>query len=255
MKTTAKYVPLEKVVKMFMSEANLTGAHYQRLYTLGHRGLTDIGLDITQETKTAKINVAANKTAALPADYIQWIKIGVLNDKGEVATLRRNDALTQYGMLDADRLSKNFGEGVRSETPYFNDAYQNYNYSGSFFNLMGVRDNMDYYGEFRVDDANEIILLDNEYNYNHVILEYMCLPTADADLVIPVQAQEALIAFLRWMDIQSMPASRRSNLGEKQLRRKEYYNQRRLARSRMNPIRLWDANETIRLNNNIALKA
>lgn len=255
MKDSARYVPLETIVKFYMSEANLTGAHYQRLYHLAHRGLVDIGLDITEEPKTLKLDVDANKTVVIPDDYIQWIKVGVLNERGEVATLRRNDSLTTYGMEDNDRLSKNTGDGVRSKTPFFHDSYQNFNSSGSLYNLYGIRNNMDYYGEFKVDDASNLILLDNDYSYDHIILEYLSNPTADSDLVIPIQAQEALIAFLRWMDIISMPASRRVNMGEKQIRKREYYNQRRLAKARIRPFRLWDTNEVIRLNNNLVVKS
>jgi hypothetical protein len=254
MKDSAKYIPLETIVKYFMSEANLTGAHYLRLYHLAIRGLTDIGLDITEEVKTEKLTVEANKTVYLPDDYIQWVKVGVINSQGEVATLRRNDSLTTYGMEDNDRLSKNIGEGVRSKTILYDNSYQNYNTSGSLYTLFGVHNNMDYYGEFKVDDANGLILLDNDYSYDYIILEYLSNPAADTDLVVPIQAQEALIAFLRWMDIISMPASRRVNMGEKQIRRKEYYNQRRLAKARIRPFRLWDTNEVIRLNNNLSLK-
>ncbi len=255
MNETARYVPLETVVKHYMSEANLTGAHYMRLYHLGHRGLIDIGIDITQEVKTEKLPVEANKTVVLPEDYIQWVKVGVLNEQGEVATLRRNDNLTKWGALDSNRLNENTGPGLRPDLQFYGDVYQNYHTTGSLFNLFGVRSNMDYYGEFRVDDASGVILLDNDFRYSEVILEYVSNPTLADDLVIPIQAQEALIAFIRWMDIQSLPSSRRVTTYEKQTRRREYYNQRRLTRARLQPMRLWDTNETIRINNNIVLKA
>jgi hypothetical protein len=255
MKDLKKYVPLETVVKYFMAEANLTGAHYLRLYQLAVRGLSELGMDVTEEVKTEFLPVESNKTVFLPEDYIQWIKVGILNDRGEVATLRRNESLTTYGVLDSDRLSKNFGDGVRIKIPYTDEAYQNYYNDGSLFNLFGVRNNMDYYGEFKVDDANGVILLDNDFQYADIVLEYLSNPAEAEDLVIPLQAQEALIAFLAWMDIRSMSASRRGNVADKQIRKKEYLRQKRLAKERLNPLRLWDANEIIRINNNLVLKS
>ena len=255
MKDVKKYVPLETVVKHFMAEAQLTGAHYLRLYQLSVRGLTELGLDVTEEVKTEFLPVEANKTVFLPEDYIQWIKVGVLNENGEVATLRRNESLTTYGSLDSDRLSKNLGGGVRVKFPYQNDAYQNFYNDGALFNLFGIRSNMDYYGEFKVDDANGVILLDNDFQYADIVLEYLSNPAEAEDLVIPIQAQEALIAYLAWMDIRSMAASRRVNVAEKQIRKREYLRQKRLAKERLNPLRLWDANEIIRINNNLVLKS
>jgi hypothetical protein len=158
-------------------------------------------------------------------------------------------------MLDGDRLSKNTDAGIHIKTPYTNDAYQNFSSNGSMFNLFGVRSNMEYNGEFKVDDANGLILLDNDYSYDYIILEYLSNPTQDTDLVIPIQAQEALIAWIRWKDIESMPASRRANQGEKITRKREYYRWRKIARARLNPLRLWDTNEVIRLNNNLVLKS
>ena len=253
MKDTSKYVPLETVVKNYMSEAQLTGAHYLRLYQLSVRGLTELGMDITEEPKTEKLDVEANKTVYIPDDYIQWVKVGIMNENGEVATLRRNDSLTLHASLDADRLTQNTGTTGSVYLPMC--TYQNYYTGGAMYNVFGNRSNVEYNGSFKVDDANGIILLDNDFAYDHIILEYLCNPAMSDNLVIPVQAQEALIAFLAWMDIRSMPYSRRVTLADKQTRRKEYYNQRRLARERINPLRLWDYNETIRINNNLVLKA
>ena len=255
MKDSAKYIPIDRVVKYYMSAANLTSAHYLRLYHFGVSGLVDLGMDLTEDIKTERLDVEANKTVILPPDYIQWVKVGVLNENGEVATLRRNDSLTTYGMLDDDRLSKNTGDGVRIKTMFHHDAYQNFYSDGALFNLFGVRNNMDYHGEFKVDDANNVVLLDNDFRYDYIILEYLANPAEAQNLVIPVQAQEALMAWIAWQDIEHLPVSRRVSQAEKQRREKSYYRNKRIARQRLHPIRLWDANEVIRLNNNLVLKS
>jgi len=43
-------------------------------------------------------------------------------------------------------------------------------------------------------------------------------------------------------------------MGEKQLRKSNYYNQKRLAKQRVNPIRLWEANSTIREGQKLVVK-
>ena len=52
-----------------------------------------------------------------------------------------------------------------------------------------------------------------------------------------------------------LPTGRRVNLSEKQIRRKEFYNQKRLARLRVNPVTPWDANEVIRMGQKLVAKA
>jgi hypothetical protein len=39
------------------------------------------------------------------------------------------------------------------------------------------------------------------------------------------------------------------------MRRKEYYNQKRLAKMRVNPVTPWDANEQIRLSQKLVAKS
>jgi len=91
------------------------------------------------------------------------------------------------------------------------------------------------------------IYLDNEYGYNYVILEYLSSPSDDPNYKVPIQIREAVLSYIAWRDIELLPSGRRVTLGDKQLRRKEFYNQKRLARLRVNPVTPWDANEIIRM--------
>ena len=56
-----------------------------------------------------------------------------------------------------------------------------------------------------------------------------------------MQFYEAIIAYIRWMDIASMPASTHVSLSAIQMRRHDYYNERRLAIARYKPLYLQDA--------------
>lgn len=247
--------PVKELVYKYISEASLTTAHYARLYDFAVRGAVDIGLDISQPPVTERLAVSANKTVAFPVGMAQWLKIGVLNENGEVSTILRNTSLTTYASTDPDRLSMNTDNtGHDSLGNVFTDYYVNFYQQGSLFTLFGAGYTMDYAGEFRVDEANNLILLGNDFPHDYVIVEYIKSPEAEAIIAVPLQAQEALIAFLRWMDILSIPSGRRSNLGEKQIRRKEYYNQRRLARERIKLVRKHEFNDAIRLTNTLAQK-
>ena len=49
-------------------------------------------------------------------------------------------------------------------------------------------------------------------------------------------SEEALISYIAWKDSQYMPTGRKMNLSEKTIRRTEFYNQKRLLKSRIHPF-------------------
>lgn len=254
---TAKYISLEDVVKNYMSEADYSGAAFLRMYHLAIRGYDDIWQDISRAPKTRKLTVLDNKTVELPSDYVQWIKVGVINEKGEVATLRRNDKLSGYAATDNSRnavLPTLTSDQLLDTKDYM---YRNFYDDGinNYYNLFGLPAGTQNIGEFKVLDEDGVIILSPEFGDSEIILEYLATPYQEGETVlIPIQIREAIIAWLAWMDIRSRASSRRVNIGEKQIRRREYYNQRRLARARLQPFRTGDINDVVRMNNNLTVK-
>ena len=96
-------------------------------------------------------------------------------------------------------------------------------------------------GSFKIDEANAVILLDPKFTYEYIILEYAASPIQGQEYKIPVQFREALVAWLAWLDIRSVPSSRRGNLGDKRDRKTEFYNQRRLAFAQYKPFHVDEA--------------
>ena len=86
-------------------------------------------------------------------------------------------------------------------------------------------------------------------------MEYLSSPADDVDYKIPIQVRDAILAYIAWKDIEYMPTGRRVNLSEKQIRRREFYNQKRLSRLRVKPVTPWDANEVIRMGQKLVAKA
>lgn len=255
MQETAQFVLVEDVVKQYIDQARLTMAEFRRLYSLAFRGLELLGMDIFFRPKTVKLKVNPNMTVDLPEDYIKYTKIGVLNAKGEVATLERNTNLTSYRINEADRASVNVDRA--SDTSRISDlVYLNFYYEGTgIVNLYGVGSTLQQLGHFDIDEDQGLIYLDNEFTYDYIILEYISSPQEDATFKIPIQVRECLIAYLAWKDIEYMPTSRKVNPTEKRMRRQEYYNERRLAKDRMMPFIKWEANSIIRMNEKSAVKA
>lgn len=234
---------LKEVVYLYMDEAEYTSAKYRRLYSIAYRGVLDLAQDVTGTTKSCPLCVLGNKTAELPEDYIQWSKVGVLNVNGEVATLYENNDLTTMNSTRATRLLDNagvVGMGDIQNRELFYGNFYGYGYEG--VSLYGISGNeISQYGEFKVDTENGIIVLDPTFNLQDIILEYLSVPGEDCEITIPIQAMEALIAWISWKDINQLAASRKVSIYDKNERKRAYYREKDLARNRIKPFRIEEA--------------
>lgn len=254
-KDTAKFVNLSEVIYQYIDQARLSNADYRRLWTIGVRGVEEMGMDVYGTTKTVKLSINANKTVTLPSDYIGFSKAGIFNQKGEVATLRRNKNLSSYKIGQTDRLTSNTDNSTGNTYRLQDLAFVNYFDGARYVNIFGTGSVLNAAGEFDIDEEQGLIYLDNEYGYDYIVLEYLSCPADDDEYKIPIQIREAVLSFIAWKDIEHMPLGRRASLGDKQLRRKEYYNQKRNANLRENPVMLWDANEIIRMGSKLVAKS
>lgn len=253
-KDTAKWVPLSEVIYQYLDQSKQTNAEYRRLWTIGVRGVEEMGMDVFSTTKTVKLVVNANKTVDLPSDYIGFSKVGVFNADGEVATLKRNKNLSSYKINQADRTENNTDNTTGNSYRLQDLAFVNYFDGARYVNIFGTGSALLSAGNFDIDEEQGILYLDNEYGHDYVVMEYLSSPADDVDYKIPIQVREAVLAYIAWKDIEHLPLGRRASLGDKQLRRKEYYNQKRNANLRENPVMLWDANEVIRMGTKLVAK-
>lgn len=194
-----QYVPLKTIVSYFLDQNSKSMTDFDKAWIIAFRGLIDLGLDISFEPKTVRIPKNPNQTVTLPPDYIGWTKIGVLNNVGEVSTLRVNNALTLFKDTNPNRLT-HLNADVQSGVPtilgfpFFFNYYDN----GLYYNLFGVGGGLLQYGSCRVDEQNKVIVLEPDFQYSSIILEYISSPQMDGDYCVQIQLQEAVIAFIEW---------------------------------------------------------
>lgn len=250
MNHTAKYNLLETTVRDFLSQAELPSGAFLRMYHLAIRGMRELCQDVYGEPVSRMLPVTANKIIELPQNCMQWIKLGVPTSTGEVATLRHNKDLNLYGSSDEGVVPTGEAIGV---SPH---DYRNYlDEDGLECNLYGIPGGTTYMGEFREDERQGILVVGPDFSHPYVVLEFLEDPALSTELRIPVQVTEALIAFLFWQHIAMKPSGRRRNEAMVKGARRDYYNQKRLARRRINPLRKWIANDIIRLTNRISIRS
>lgn len=194
-----KYVPLKTIVGYCLDEEDQGIGTFDKYWVFAFRGLVNLMFDVSAEPITVRLPILPNKTVPFPADYISWNKIGVLNNNGEVSTLKINNALTKYADTNPNRLQK-LTPDITDTYPLLinNPFYLNYYYNGIYQPLFGVGGGLIQYGECTVDEENNLIVLNPEFRYDAVIFEYISSPEKNGDYTVPLYTQEALIAWIKW---------------------------------------------------------
>jgi len=209
-----------------------------KLFNLAIRAMDELGLDFFYQVRSVKLPINANLTAYLPDDFLQYSKIGILNSKGEIIPLTYNQQLTTYGDLSNDRIEKTTDATLFDSLSPISSIGVFYNYwnNGAYTNLYGTPSGSPFVGNFKIDKENGVIVLDHSFTYDYLMLEYIAGPEKETDCFVPIQFREAIIAYLSWKDIRSMPNSRRGSVGDKRDRKSDFYNERKNAIARWKPF-------------------
>jgi hypothetical protein len=167
----------------------------------------------------------------------------VLNSVGEIIPLKFNNKMTYYADQQPDRLAltqdNTIATWYQSDLPLWFNYWDGY----GFQNIYGLPSGSPFVGSFNIDDANGVVLLNQYFYYSYLMIEYLSSGNPDEPFRIPIQFREALLSFLAWRDIASMPSTRKGNLGDKRDRKQEFYNQRRIANAQFKPLYLMQAYE------------
>ena len=244
MSQTRNYITLDSIINDYIDESEQSVHKYAKLYNIAVRGMEKLGLDFFYKIRSVKIPIdTTNYTAELPNDYISYTKIGVLNSVGEIIPLKFNNKMTYYADQQPDRLALTQDDTLatwyQSDLPLWFNYWDGY----GFQNIYGLPSGSPFVGSFNIDDSNGVVLLNQYFYYSYLMIEYLSSGNPDEPFRIPIQFREALLSFLAWRDIASMPSTRKGNLGDKRDRKQEFYNQRRIANAQFKPLYLMQAYE------------
>lgn len=192
-------VPLLRIVDYTLDECKKSDGDRDQFWVLAFRALVDLLYDIAAHPITFRIPVNPNMTVNFPPGCISWTKIGILNNNGEISTLKINNALTTWKDLNPNRLTSltpDITDGLPTliQSPF----YLNYFYDGVYQPLFGVGGGLIQYGDCRVDDDNRVVILQPNFKYSSILFECIYSPEKDSDYKVPLALQEAIISFIKW---------------------------------------------------------
>ncbi len=231
------YISLDSCILDYLNETEQGQHKYFKLFHLAFRGFEQLGLDFFYQIKSVKLPIKANLTVELPNDYLNFTKVGVLNNRGEIIPLYYNDKLTTYSDLQSDRITKTQDDTLSDLSNWGLGTWCNYWNGTSIQNIYGVPSGAPFVGNFKIDTANGVILLNESFSYDYLMLEYVASPKEGEDYYLPVQFREALIAWLNWKDSNAKTMRSHMMLGDKRDKKHDFFVERRNAIARWKLIR------------------
>ena len=250
-----QWVTIDEAITDYLTESEQGNHKYFKCWNLAYRAMTELGLDFFYSVKSVKLPVNPNLTVTLPADYLNYTKVGILNNEGAIIPLMVNNNLTTAFDMQPNRLAQTQDPSIVTGYSPQGIVWWNFWNGYGLSNLYGLPSGSPFVGSFKIDNKNGVIVLDEYYDFEYVMLEYIASPVSGGEYFIPIQFKEAVIAYLRWKDLISMPPSRRGSLGDKRDRRSDYYNERRLAIARYDAVKLSDLYEWNLANQRMAVKS
>ena len=276
------YVPLQQVIADYI--ITMDGDDYTSnvsdvaIQNIAMRGIRELGFDVTSRVRSLKRSVESNNTVILPEDFVDIVKLGVVDGDGVIRVFKQNKNLNysrknkvtlnsdgnplggfgntaeQYNSgphpISANRLPDRVDDkgATSSSTPDSGDldfyVFENYLYQGGLGRLYGLGGGHSP-GEYRINLDQNRIEIATDSQTTDVVIEYIADQARTGNPVIHVYAEEALRCYIYYK-----LCERKSTvpLGEKTRARAEYYNERRKAKARMSGFSKEEALHTIRKN-------
>ena len=252
------YITLDSVVNDYLNESEQSITKYFKVWHVAFRGLEQMGLDAFYRIQSVKLPINSNLTVTLPANYLKWTKVGVLNSRGEIIPLNYNDNFATFADLLPGRV-----EDTTDDTLLWGGwgtgIWANWWNGSAYTNIYGTPSGQPIVGSFKLDEENGVILLNHTFteHYDYIMLEYVASPQPQQgnDYFLPVQFREALIAWMTWKDGKAKSMRSHMALGTNRDNKHDFFVERRNAIARWKPVRISEMYQASQEQTRMAIKS
>ena len=220
------YTTLDEIIKSLSIQLDLAGEHaYLRFFELARVGLRELSFDTTKHVKTSLFTIdKTTNTVTLPSDYVKYVRIGAYNQDGTINYLAKADNLYIGSATPAD---STVDETLDDNPAIWYDGY-------GVGKRYGKGGGQNAHGYYRVNEKANTINFASSINVDEIVLEYITDGLDNIDSTSNVQihsfAADALRAYIYWAHIKY---KRDFSATDKEMAKKDFYNQKRLARARV----------------------
>lgn len=174
--------------------------HYSFLEQICIEGYTDLNLWHLDNIEVVYLRMSEAKTVDLPADYVDYLKIGVPM-AGKLRVLTNHDKiLLPREFADGEPVGNTDDATVTQDAVYFVDHFRGGQFVGGLYGMPGGIDQAFY----RIDREERNIVFSGSIPRAEVVLEYISSGVGlSGTSTIPREAVPALRAFLLWQLIEN----------------------------------------------------
>ena len=215
MEDNLQYIKLDKIVSYYLDQSQTPESGRFRIWNLAVRCINHLAKEFSLYPRTVKLGILPNKTVELPHDYFKWLKVGVINEQGEIATLKYNKDLTTYASDYDERIESISPSYVTEYSTRNVEVYRNYFFNDCQYHLFGIPAGTTYLGGFTIDKSKSLLVLSPDFFFDEIVLEYVSIPSPGSDYMVPSEFTETIISWCGWKDIEFSPSGRRANISEK----------------------------------------
>ena len=220
--TTINYVVMSVLNRL----KDYSMRHYSFLEQVCIEGYTDLNLWHLDNVEVVYLRMSEAKTVDLPADYVDYLKIGIPM-AGKLRVLTNHDKiLFPREFQDGEPVGNTDDSSAVYESVYFIDHFRNGQFVGGLYGIPGAVDQAYY----RIDREERTIIFSGSIPRAEVVLEYILSGVnLSGSTVIPREAVPALRAYLLWQLIEndskvsSTEKERKKSQYEEQLAALDYF--------------------------------
>jgi len=100
------YITLRQIINDYIvtmdGDDYASNASDAAIRNIALRGIREFGFDVTSRVKSIKRNVQSNNTITLPDDYIDIVKLGVVDSDGTIRVFNQNKNINYSQRIDQD---------------------------------------------------------------------------------------------------------------------------------------------------------
>tara|TARA_R110000744_G_scaffold340628_1_gene445884 strand:+ start:798 stop:1526 length:729 start_codon:yes stop_codon:yes gene_type:complete len=216
------YTSIEELINDFQLMIDDTSydkeAHIYQLRLTALQGLRELSFDVGQEVYTVERTVSTSTlNITLPDDFVKLLRVGYKGSDGEFHALGINPNLS----LDAEVVAQVGDNSYNENNPYYHVDL------GKKFGIGGGNNSLGYY---RLNKKDNTINFSSGLAGKKLFIEYLSDPVSQKAPRVHKFCEEALRCYIYYKYIQrkrGIPAN------EKQMAKRAFYNEKRLARARM----------------------
>lgn len=197
-----QYINLKEVIDEMLQDTTYEDTYIQnvkrsKIRKEARNGVRELNRRIRKSVWAAEITVGPELYMALPQDYVDWIRVSVVNDDFRLKTIKKNQNIPMaLGYLQDDNyniLFDNDGNILLADASnHFNKNYNLYRH---------VEDNESYYGQFNIDKRRGVIGFTSDLEDKSIVIEYISDGLQSEDLsdeaiTIHKDLKDPLMAFI-----------------------------------------------------------